>query len=121
MSRQEHQLAILGKVFRHFENYKGAFPESELFEHLHLPEVVLRDELRELIDLKLLCRMEKEDGSVGLMPLVPPSTFSVLEFLHRIYGQGEVNETACAAGVELFKQIDDELNCKLNDKLVRDI
>jgi len=121
LSRQEHQLTILGKIFRHFESYNGAFPESDLFVQLHLPEVILRDELSELINLGLLCRVEKEDGTIGLMPVVPPSTFTVIEFLHRIYGQGESSEVECKAGVEMFNYIDRELTDTLNGRLVKDI
>lgn len=87
--RREYQLAILSMVFREFENGSGPMAESKIALTLHLPETIMRTEIRELVSLGLLCRTEGASGEALLLPGVPPENFTIIDYLQRVSGMGE--------------------------------
>ena len=86
---REHQLAVLSRVFTHFVSGNGALSEKSLFAGLHLPETMLKQEIAELLDKKIICRTLNEQQELAFLPGVPPENFTVLDFLNAISGRGD--------------------------------
>ncbi|MBE6390793.1 MAG: YihY/virulence factor BrkB family protein [Lentisphaerae bacterium] len=86
---REHQLAVLRRVFTHFVSGNGALSEKSLFAGLHLPETMLKQEVAELLDKKIICRTLNEQQELAFLPGVPPENFTVLDFLNAISGRGD--------------------------------
>ena len=115
--RREHQLAIIRMVFQEFERGRGCLPEAELAGALKLPDIVLRPEIEELLELNILSRAELENGKTGLLPKVPPEKFSILEFIRRINGAGDPDTPDFARFDALFNRIERsiaESECNIN-------
>ncbi len=113
--RREHQLAILFRVFSEFERGQGVVPESDICNHLKLPEIVLRSEITELVEQKILCRALTADGSAGLLPGVPPGKYTVMDFLRQVHGQGDCENPEFARFDRLFGSMEKEVfACDLN-------
>lgn len=90
---REHQLAALHHIFTHFIEGKGALLQKELFKALHLPETMLKQEMEELLEKRIICRTMNEKQELALLPAVPPENFTVLDFLNAVSGRGDA-ETA---------------------------
>ena len=90
---REHQLAVLSRIFKHFICGNGALSEKALFSALHLPETMLRQEIGELLEKKLICRTLDDKQEMAFLPGVSPENFTILAFLNAIHGKGD-SETA---------------------------
>ncbi len=113
--RREHQLAILYKVFSEFERGAGVIPVKDISNLLKLPEIVLRNEISELVEQKILCRAVAPDGSAGLLPGVPPGKYTVMDFLRQIHGGGDCTNPEFARFDRLFANMEKEVSvCDLN-------
>ena len=115
--RREHQLAVLRLVFQEFECGRGGLPERDVAAALKLPDIVLRDEIEELVELNILNRTELDGGGTALLPNVPPSKFSVLEFIRRINGTGDPETPDFARFDALFGRVEKALaesECNIN-------
>ena len=113
--RREHQLAILQLVFREFQRGQGAVPELDVAGRLKLPDIILRDEINELLELNLLCSVTFADGSRGFSPGVPPEKFTVVDFLRLVNGSGNSDVPEFAKFDALFAQMEkDVIDCGHN-------
>ena len=115
--RREHQLAIIRLVFQEFDGGRGAIPEAEVAAALKLPDIVLRNEIDELLDLNILSRVELAHRRMGLLPKVPPNKFHILEFIRRINGSGDPETPDFARFDALFARIEKALaesECNVN-------
>ena len=90
---REHQLAVLSRIFNHFVSGNGALSEKALFSALHLPETMLKQEIGELLEKRLICRTVNEQQELSFLPGVPPENFTLLAFLDAVSGRGDA-ETA---------------------------
>ena len=86
---REHQLAVLARIFNHFVSGNGALSERALFGTLHLPETMLRQEIGELLEKKLICRTMDDKQELAFLPGVPPENFTILAFLNAVHGKGD--------------------------------
>ena len=90
---REHQLAVLARIFNHFVSGDGALSEKALFSALHLPETMLKQEIGELLERKLICRTLDDKQEMAFLPGMPPENFTILAFLNAVHGKGD-SETA---------------------------
>ena len=90
---REHQLAVIRKIFRNFTEGRGSLTELELMHELKLPETMLKLEISELLEKKIICRTMDEKQQLAYLPGVPPEKFTVLDFLKIVNGKGDA-ETA---------------------------
>ena len=89
----------------------------EVAAALKLPDVVLRNEIDELLDLNILSRVEMANRRTGLLPKVPPNKFHILEFIRRINGSGDPETPDFARFDALFARIEKALaesECNVN-------
>ena len=115
--RREHQLAIVNLVFREFERGQGVTPAADLAKALKLPEIILRNEVEELLDLRILCRAVADGDRPGLLPGVPPGKFSLVDFLRRINGPGDAETPEFARFDAVFARMEKEIasgDCNMN-------
>lgn len=106
---REHQLAIVSMVFRNFTSGCGALDEKQLFASLRLPESMLRQELSELLDKKILCRTLNDAQEMAFLPGVPPERFTVLDFLRAVHGRGDEDTPVFAVFERTFCNIEQEI------------
>ena len=114
---REHQLAIIKMVFNEFEHGGGPLAENKINAVLRLPEVMMRTEVAELVDLGILCRMVAQDGQGMLLPGVPPEKFTVIDFLRKVHGSGDRETPEFACFDHLFDRMENavsESNLNLN-------
>ncbi len=107
--RREHQLAILRLIFSEFENGNGALAENDIAQRLKLPELVLRDEINELLELKMLCRSVVAGGGIGFLPGLPPDKCTVLDFIRKVNGSGDNESAEFARFDRIFREMEDVL------------
>jgi membrane protein len=119
--RREHQLAILQLVFRDFQRGQGAVAEQEIANRLKLPDIILRDEIAELLDLNLLCAVVLNDGLRGFAPGVPPEKFTVVDFLRRVNGMGNSDIPEFAKFDALFVQMEKEIVTSGSNQLIHKV
>ncbi|MBE6399251.1 MAG: YihY/virulence factor BrkB family protein [Lentisphaerae bacterium] len=119
--RREHQLAILQLVFRDFQRGQGAVAEQEIANRLKLPDIILRDEIAELLDLNLLCAVVLNDGLRGFAPGVPPEKFTVVDFLRRVNGMGNSDIPEFAKFDALFAQMEKEIVTSGSNQLIHKV
>ena len=119
--RWEHQLAVLQLIFREFQRGYGAVPEQEIANRLKLPDIILRDEIVELLDLNLLCTVVLADGSRGFSPGVPPEKFTVMDFLRAVNGYGNSDIPEFARFDALFAQMEKEVIAGGSNQLIHKV
>lgn len=88
--RREYQLAILRQVYSEFEAGRGAVPENLLQSALEMPQVLLENLLRELIDAGLLHPVEDNEPRISYAPSLPPDRLTVADVYDRLAEQGRI-------------------------------
>ena len=106
---REHQLAVLHRVFTHFTSGQGSLSEKLLFSGLHLPETMLKQEIAELLDKKIICRTLNEHHELAFLPGVPPENFTVLDFLNTVNGKGDSETQEFARFDRAFAAMEDAI------------
>lgn len=107
---REHQLAIIRMVFSEFNRGGGPLSETKINAVLRLPEVMMRTEVNELVQLGILCRIATTDGQVMLLPGVPPEKFTVIDFLRLVNGPGDRETPEFARFDELFDRMEKKIS-----------
>lgn len=118
---REHQMAIAALVFDAFEKGNGPLAENEVTHILRLPDVVMRKEIGELTEKGILCRSVAEDGHIFLLPGLPPEKFTVIEFLNRIGGSGDMETPEFAKFEKVFAEMEKAVKDSGADKCIHKI
>lgn len=118
--RREHQLAIVRLIFSIFNRGGGPVSESHISASLHVPDMVLRAELGELLDRGVLCRMVSPEGEVSFLPGTPPDKFDIVTFLRVLNGNGDNETPEFACFEKIFCQMEQsieksEFNCIVHE------
>ena len=103
---REHQLAVISRVFNHFISGQGALSEKQLFSGLHLPETMLKQEIAELLNKKIICRTMNDQQELAFLPGVPPENFTVLDFLNAVGGKGDAETPEFSRFDRAFKAME---------------
>ncbi|MBR7107805.1 MAG: YihY/virulence factor BrkB family protein [Lentisphaeria bacterium] len=108
---REHQLAVIRQIFCHFSEGKGELSELELMQMLKLPETMMKLEIAELLEKKIIRRTINEKQQPAYLPGVPPENFTVLNFLQMVNGKGDAE----TAEFSVFDRTFDQLEASVAD------
>ena len=103
---REHQLAVIRRIFCHFTEGKGELSEIELMQALKLPETMLKLEISELLEKKIIRRTMNDKQQLAYLPGVPPETFTVLKFLQMVNGKGDAETAEFSVFDRTFDQLE---------------
>ncbi|MBO5822387.1 MAG: YihY/virulence factor BrkB family protein, partial [Lentisphaeria bacterium] len=118
---REHQMAVMSRIFNHFVSGQGALSEKSLFKDLHLPETMLKREIEELMEKRIICRTLNEKEELAFLPAVPPESFTVLDFLNAVSGRGDAETAEFARFDKTFKDMEACLNTHNFNTRITDI
>ena len=118
---REHQMAVMSRIFNHFVSGQGALSEKSLFKDLHLPETMLKREIEELMEKRIICCTLNEKEELAFLPAVPPESFTVLDFLNAVSGRGDAETAEFARFDQTFKDMEACLNTHNFNTRITDI